>query len=651
MTSGGTINVVSPSTEASGVAVLAVNGNTVLHASNYSSYALPLSGGTMSGNIVMGTSGESYVRMGRFPASVSNSGETWIGRASDRSTGTMTIQLGGSTNGSRFEIVDFAWSQVIFEAGMNVIAYKGNTMLHAGNYNSYSPALTGGGASGTWSISITGSASSAGSADVLNTFFLGTGTVNTSAGSSRILRVDGGSGAQLQYSPVLHIAASDTMWQIQGTYGTSGDGTLYFRQGYAGSWGNWLTMLSSSNASYALAMNQHVRTSDSPSFQNVYATAAAGRIQAGSTSSDGILYDTSRSALVARGNYPHIEIFSEVSNANHGGTLRFTGYDNGSSGAYKSWNIGAPGSDLYFLDIAYGGTSNSNPHAGIAGLGSAYSYPGGLNLMRFHNNGNVGIGNFGTYGTEGNTPGYKLDVRGTGYFGGALTVNIGTGSGNLGVNGLYISQPVLDTTHQYAIYMYENGGQATGYQTIGWYNGNQSYFKARMYTQVGGSYANTRFILDVADNARTLATRLYFDNGSAYFSGDVVAYSSDKRLKENVIPIDDSIGKIKQIAGVYFDWKDKMEGTDFVPAQKHDVGVIAQDVQKILPEVVTLAPFDTDSYGNSKSGENYLTVKYDKLVPLLIEAIKEQQSTIEAQNERIRILESFFFGGETFPNK
>jgi hypothetical protein len=228
-----------------------------------------------------------------------------------------------------------------------------------------------------------------------------------------------------------------------------------------------------------------------------------------------------------------------------------------------------------------------------------------------------------------------------------LTMSIGSGSGNSGTNGIYISQAVLDNTHQYALYMYENGGQASGYQDIAWYNGNQSYFKARMYTQVGGGYANTRFILDVADNARTLATRLYFDNGSAYFSGDVVAYSSDKRLKENVIPIGDSLNKIKQISGVYFDWKDKVEGTDFVPAQKHDVGVIAQDVQKILPEVVTLAPFDTDSAGKSKSGENYLTVKYDKLVPLLIEAVKEQQTQIESQKsqneeliKRIETLES-----------
>jgi hypothetical protein len=47
----------------------------------------------------------------------------------------------------------------------------------------------------------------------------------------------------------------------------------------------------------------------------------------------------------------NVELWADVANANHGATLRFGGYDNGSSGAYKSWNIGTPGSNLYFLDI------------------------------------------------------------------------------------------------------------------------------------------------------------------------------------------------------------------------------------------------------------------------------------------------------------
>ena len=62
---------------------------------------------------------------------------------------------------------------------------------------------------------------------------------------------------------------------------------------------------------------------------------------------------------------------------------------------------------------------------------------------------------------------------------------------------------------------------------------------------------------------------------------------------------------------------------------KDYVGVFAQDVEKVQPEAVELAPFDNDSDDNSISGKNYLTVQYEKLVPLLIESIKELKKEIE----------------------
>ena len=65
------------------------------------------------------------------------------------------------------------------------------------------------------------------------------------------------------------------------------------------------------------------------------------------------------------------------------------------------------------------------------------------------------------------------------------------------------------------------------------------------------------------------------------------------------------------------------------------VGVIAQDLQEVLPQAVKFAPFDRDAEGNSKSGENYLTVQYEKIVPLLIEAIKEQQIQIDQLKTQI----------------
>lgn len=103
-------------------------------------------------------------------------------------------------------------------------------------------------------------------------------------------------------------------------------------------------------------------------------------------------------------------------------------------------------------------------------------------------------------------------------------------------------------------------------------------------------------------------------------SNDVVAFStSDKRLKENIKPLDSALDKVLKISGVEFDWKplNEEEKKTIHGNEGHDVGVIAQEIEKVLPEVVT----------TRDSG--YKAVKYEKIVPLLIEAIKEQQKQIE----------------------
>ena len=118
--------------------------------------------------------------------------------------------------------------------------------------------------------------------------------------------------------------------------------------------------------------------------------------------------------------------------------------------------------------------------------------------------------------------------------------------------------------------------------------------------------------------------------GDISATGDIISGASDERLKENIEPINNAIEKVKQIRGVTFDWINNIEeivGTQW-NSERH-TGVFAQDVQKVLPEVVQNAPFDLDDNKKSKSGKDYLTVKYEHLVPLLIEAIKEQQKQID----------------------
>jgi hypothetical protein len=127
--------------------------------------------------------------------------------------------------------------------------------------------------------------------------------------------------------------------------------------------------------------------------------------------------------------------------------------------------------------------------------------------------------------------------------------------------------------------------------------------------------------------------------GSLTATGDVTAYSSDARLKANVRNITRPVERLKTLSGVTHSWNELAREVGFVPVREEEVGLLAQEVEAVLPEAVALAPFDTDAEGHSLSGQRYLTVRYEKLVPLLVEAIKEQQRTIEAMHDRLAALE------------
>ena len=121
-----------------------------------------------------------------------------------------------------------------------------------------------------------------------------------------------------------------------------------------------------------------------------------------------------------------------------------------------------------------------------------------------------------------------------------------------------------------------------------------------------------------------LLTRLFVAaDGGAYFTGDVVSFAlSDAKYKDNVQVIAEPIEKIKSIRGVTFEWNDNQE-----VYEGKDIGVIAQEIEKVLPEIVE----------TRKTGK---AVKYEKITPLLIEAIKSQQDQIEQLKSSIEDLKS-----------
>jgi len=130
--------------------------------------------------------------------------------------------------------------------------------------------------------------------------------------------------------------------------------------------------------------------------------------------------------------------------------------------------------------------------------------------------------------------------------------------------------------------------------------------------------------------------------GAITATSNITAYSSDRRLKENFKHIETPLDKIQKLNGYTFDWNEKSKELGFTPKHEtNDIGLIAQEVQEVLPQAVAPAPFDidfTDEKKTSKSGENYLTIQYERLVPLLVEAIKEQQEQINTLKEEINNL-------------
>ena len=136
------------------------------------------------------------------------------------------------------------------------------------------------------------------------------------------------------------------------------------------------------------------------------------------------------------------------------------------------------------------------------------------------------------------------------------------------------------------------------------------------------------------------AFEAYF-TGTVYATGDVIAYYSDARLKKEIIKIDSALDKLSKINGYYYKPNEIALSQKNGEKDERKIGVLAQEMQQVFPEVVSYAPFDRDEFGKSKSGKDYLTVKYDRLVPVLIEAIKEQQKQIEElQNKLDNVLSS-----------
>ena len=106
--------------------------------------------------------------------------------------------------------------------------------------------------------------------------------------------------------------------------------------------------------------------------------------------------------------------------------------------------------------------------------------------------------------------------------------------------------------------------------------------------------------------------------GAIYATGNITAYYSDDRLKTRLGNIENALDKVDQLQGFYYEANKTAQALGY--KVKREVGVSAQSVQAVLPEIVSPAPID----------QQYLTVDYERLVPLLIEAVKELRAEVKA---------------------
>ena len=136
---------------------------------------------------------------------------------------------------------------------------------------------------------------------------------------------------------------------------------------------------------------------------------------------------------------------------------------------------------------------------------------------------------------------------------------------------------------------------------------------AAIFKMTAGTNYNWRW----QDDATTpvVFMKLQQSTGTLTVTGDLVAYGSpsDKRLKENIKPIESALDKVTKLQGVTFDWKE----SDSILDIKEDIGFIAQDVQKVVPELVR------------ENKDGMLSMRHQGIAPILLEAIKELKAEID----------------------
>ena len=295
-----------------------------------------------------------------------------------------------------------------------------------------------------------------------------------------------------------------------------------------------------------------------------------------------IVGDDAETAALNTATATTLEVAGNGTSVNSGGAVVF-------SAASGAWKFAA------IKGLVQSGTANTVGDLAFS-TRNATSDSTLTERMRVRYNGQVGIGTTSIAATEAST-GTLLCIDG------GISLEAGDGRGlkfwdnNSNSYGLWMSAQSngtyggrLDSTSDYNLYFRMTGGTNRGF---------------------------------VFQNSGTEKAQI--DGGGNIFAvGDITAFVSDERLKTRVDTIDNAVEKVCSLNGFIYKFNDTAKALGY-DTEKRQVGLSAQEVEKVLPEVIKPAPVDN----------TYKTLDYAKIVPLLVEAIKEQQGQIEDLQKKL----------------
>lgn len=291
---------------------------------------------------------------------------------------------------------------------------------------------------------------------------------------------------------------------------------------------------------------------------------------------------------------------------------------------YTASSLGSTGGNAYGWQMAAQYNSDTGPWWRRCNGGSFSSW---LKLVSYGNN--TGGDIYAQRYYDSDNTAYYVDPASTSNLNAATFAGAVTTTGGLTTSA--ITAPVNTLTTSL------NAGQTLTFTNTGGGSGAKLIANQDMTfgANTGGAlylFANNSTALTLASTgaatfAGAVATGNLTVTGAITATGNITAYFSDDRLKTRLGPITNALGKLKSLSGFYFE--PNQTAQDLGYEKKTDVGVSAQEVQAVLPEIIAPAPIDAQ----------YMTVRYEKLIPLLIEAIKAQQVQIEELKAQIIIIQ------------